>query len=133
MCPALSALSSDRIPELSEDARSAIEADEGLVELFRVLSESHPPPRLDEAAAIALRSRATLTRQFRDQLQMGYGDLARRIRLADGQRVLLDEREWSIERVARAVGYATAFSFSRAFQAHFDMTPAEFRELILGN
>jgi transcriptional regulator GlxA family with amidase domain len=43
---------------------------------------------------------------------------------------LVDKKDWSVERVARAVGYATAYSFSRAFQAYFEMTPTEYRELV---
>jgi len=117
------------IPVTRAAVRREIEADPGLGDLLDVLAGvQQSPPRLDEAARIAGRSRATLARRFRDLFGRTYGDVARRIRLEQARRLLLAKREWTVDQIASEVGYATGYSLTRAFAARFEMTPGAYRQ-----
>ena len=49
-----------------------------------------------------------------------------RVRAARAARLLLTH-DWTVERIARQVGYGDARAFRRAFKRYFGATPAEFR------
>ncbi len=49
-----------------------------------------------------------------------------RVRTARAARLLLTQ-DWTVDRVARQVGYGDARAFRRAFKRYFQVTPAEFR------
>ncbi|GAB3708341.1 AraC family transcriptional regulator [Mariniluteicoccus flavus] len=81
------------------------------------------PERL--AADVGL-SRATFTKRFREVVGVPPGEYARRTRLARAADALRDEH-LTVEAVGRRFGYATPFSFSAAFKAHFGTSPSAHR------
>ncbi|NLR74385.1 GlxA family transcriptional regulator [Leeia aquatica] len=86
------------------------------------------PLDVDQLAARALMSRRTFQRRFVDATgQTVQQWLAQeRVRLACQ---LLEGGDWPVERVAQAVGFATALSLRQHFQRHLGITPAAWRKL----
>jgi AraC-like DNA-binding protein len=88
------------------------------------------PLNIEELAGVAAMSPSTLTRAFR--AAVGRTPLAhvRRLRMERAQHLLLTS-EMSLEAVATDLGYADAFSFSKAFRRETGVSPGRARWLPL--
>lgn len=67
-------------------------------------------------------SRASLANKFRDSLGITPLDYLSRIRIEKGKK-LLEESNYTLEEVARNVGYSNAFSFSKAYKRIRGVSP----------
>jgi AraC family transcriptional activator of mtrCDE len=72
-------------------------------------------------------SRATLARQFQEQLGRSASDLLAEIRMALAGNEL-KKSSLSTGAVAEAVGYQSEAAFQRAFKSHMGVTPAQWRK-----
>jgi AraC-like DNA-binding protein len=77
---------------------------------------------VDDMAAGCRLPRSTFCERYRAARGEAPGSFLRRERL-ELARGLLPEPGWSIERIARHVGYAGVPTFTRAFRAHYGMAP----------
>lgn len=101
------------------------------VPLERVLQHMrlyyHKPLRVSELADIAGMSPSHFNRVFRASLGASPIDWLRHYRIAQARRRLLESTD-PIKDVARQVGYADQFYFSKDFKRFTAMTPTAFRE-----
>jgi AraC-like DNA-binding protein len=90
--------------------------------------ETNPgyPWRVDELAARAALSRAAFSRRFKQGTGMSPLAYLTRIRMVKALALLRDEGE-TVERVAAAVGYESAFAFSRRFKELYGQPPSSYR------
>lgn len=82
---------------------------------------------LDEMAAVAQTSRATLVRDFRKLGQMAPLTFLAELRLGLG-RQLLAETPRPLADIAFEVGYQSPTAFARAFHRHFGLAPSDVRQ-----
>ena len=82
-------------------------------------------PNADAIAAALKMSRRTLARRL-DRLATSFSDVAERARRTMAERYLR-ETTWPVTHVARALGYADAPTFSRAFKRWHGTSPGAFR------
>jgi AraC-like DNA-binding protein len=82
-------------------------------------------PRVSELAETLGVSRGTLIKQVKNLKGTTPGAYFKAAQLTRAKRFLL--RGWSIERAARAAGYATKRTFYRSFHEATGTTPAAFR------
>ncbi|HMU84441.1 MAG TPA: AraC family transcriptional regulator [Leptospiraceae bacterium] len=91
-----------------------------------VLDSVHRKPAhawtLDGLARMVGMSRASLASRFRGAMGMTVMDYVARLRL-DAGRVLLEDESMTLEDAAQAVGYSSAFAFSKAFKRVFGRSP----------
>ena len=109
--PWLSALEDPRLSEVVE----------------AILDHPEQSYTLESLADIAAMSRATFVRHFEKSFQRTPMDYLRDIRLRRGAQ-LLQTSELPVETVAGKVGYASRSHFSRAFNEHYGVSPADFRK-----
>jgi len=81
--------------------------------------------RMEEVAAYFGCSAATLRRKL-DAENASFRNLLEEVRLSHGLG-MLQESNWTITRVAQAVGYDSASRFSERFSLRFGLTPTELR------
>lgn len=67
-------------------------------------------------------SRASLANKFRESLGITPLDYLSRVRIEKGRR-LLQEKNYTLEEIARKVGYSNAFSFSKAYKRVRGVSP----------
>ena len=84
------------------------------------------PIDLDAWARVAAMSRRTFTRQFRDHTGTSPKQWLLEQRLMQA-RLLLESTSHTVERVAAAVGFATAASLRQHFATRYGTTPARHR------
>lgn len=84
------------------------------------------PWTLDSLAASVGVSRATLANRFRDSLGLTPMDYLARLRIEKGKK-LLKENDFSLEEVARKVGYSSSFAFSKAYKRFHGLSPSHDR------
>lgn len=84
------------------------------------------PIGVPDIAAVARMSRQGLNKAFRNNLGRTPGEELRRIRLMHARRLLM-ETEWTLDRIADAVGYSSANSLCIVFQRAFGHTPSSLR------
>lgn len=84
-------------------------------------------PTLAKAFALSTRQ---LSRLCRSALGQSPAALVQRLRLDDARRRLLDRRP-SVEEVSRAVGFASADAFGRAFEKSFGVSPSSYQARFL--
>ena len=98
--------------------------------LARAIAAMHERPAADwqvhDLAKLAGMSRATFARRFDAAVGTSPAAFLQRLRLEAAER-LLKESDASIAEVARAVGYQSEFSFSRAFKRHTGVPPSAAR------
>lgn len=82
---------------------------------------------LDRLAALAAFSRFHFHRVFRAWTGETVHDFVRRRRLESAGALLSGEPQASIATVAHRVGFDSPASFTRAFRAHYGMTPTAWR------
>lgn len=101
------------------------------IQLERVLQHMrlyyHKPLRVSELADIAGMSPSHFNRVFRSALGASPIDWLRHYRIAQAKRRLLESTD-PIKDVARQVGYADQFYFSKDFKRFTALTPTAFRE-----
>lgn len=85
------------------------------------------PLSRDAMAKVAGVSVRHLDRLFTDQLEIGFLEAYRNVRL-DHARRLLEQSPLLISEIAFATGFSSAGHFSKAFTARFSSTPSRFRE-----
>jgi transcriptional regulator GlxA family with amidase domain len=90
------------------------------------LSRLGQPIDLDAWARVAAMSRRTFTRQFRDHTGTSPKQWLLEQRLMQA-RLLLESTSHTVERVATAVGFATAASLRQHFATRYGTTPARHR------
>ena len=83
---------------------------------------------LDELAACAHASRASLVRMFRKQIRQAPLEFLLGLRMEAARRQLTTTSE-TLGNIAAAIGYQSESAFSRAFRRHFGMPPGEARHL----
>lgn len=69
-----------------------------------------------------------LSRRFREELGVTFTDYVIKYRIEKAKALLLKHPEWSIGRVAEAVGFTSQHHFSNSFRKYENVTPTEFRE-----
>jgi AraC-like DNA-binding protein len=74
-------------------------------------------------------SRATLANRFKETLGATPMEYLARLRIDKGKHLLADDRI-SLEEVARAVGYSSAFAFSKAYKRIHGIAPIQHRDTI---
>lgn len=79
------------------------------------------------AASIGI-SRATLANRFKETLGSTPMEYLAKLRIEKGKQLLADNRN-SLEEVARAVGYSSAFAFSKAYKRIKGISPIEHRDI----
>ncbi len=87
----------------------------------------HRPAKLSELAQLCGVSESTLARGFRAATGDSLTDYLVKLRLEKGA-ALLRENEWSVQEVARRVGFRSSGYFSRMFRRKFKITPHEYRQ-----
>lgn len=90
----------------------------------RVLHEHTQAPSLEQLARLVGINRCKLAVGFKHLFGLTIGEYHRDLRL-ERARELLEARELSVGRVATAVGYADAGSFSKAFRARYGHLPSQ--------
>jgi AraC family transcriptional activator of mtrCDE len=95
--------------------------------LAAMFNEPARPWSLPDLARLCNMSRATLARQFRDNLGRSANDLLTDIRMALAANEL-KKPSMSTGAVAEAVGYQSEAAFQRAFKSHMGRTPAQWRK-----
>src|ERR1043166_6665171 len=90
------------------------------------------PPRVQELADCLGISRMTLTRWFRDTLQMTPAAFLR-MECVSRAASLLDRTSLSTTAIAYRTAFGTRRTFYRAFRRHTAMTPAQFRKRLARN
>lgn len=83
---------------------------------------------LPDLARLCNMSRATLARQFQEQLGRSASDLLTDIRMTLAANELR-KSSLSTGAVAEAVGYQSEAAFQRAFKSHMGVTPAQWRKM----
>ena len=83
---------------------------------------------LPDLARLCNMSRATLARQFQEQLGRSASDLLTDIRMTLAANEL-KKSSISTGAVAEAVGYQSEAAFQRAFKNHMGVTPAQWRKM----
>ncbi|MBK6609264.1 MAG: cupin domain-containing protein [Leptospiraceae bacterium] len=73
-------------------------------------------------------SRATLANRFKETLGSSPMEYLARLRIEKGKQLLADDR-MSLEEVARAVGYSSAFAFSKAYKRIQGFSPIQHRDI----
>ena len=89
------------------------------------LAEVREAPTLTELAKLCSMSVRQLTRGFRASRGCSIGDYITQSRIDTAKRLLANED--SIKAIARAMGFASASSFSYAFRRGAGVTPRQFR------
>lgn len=84
---------------------------------------------LDTLAKSVGVSRASLAARFKQALGLPVMDYILRLRLERG-RLLLDETDSNLEEISRAVGYSSAFAFSKAYKRIYGEAPQTTRRNI---
>ncbi|MBU6269300.1 MAG: AraC family transcriptional regulator [Sphingomonadales bacterium] len=92
------------------------------------LGEIAPPPTLEELARLSRLSVRQLTRGFRASRQCSIGAFAIEKRMDNARRLLASDMP--ITRIAGALGFASAASFSTAFSKATGRCPREFRAIL---
>jgi transcriptional regulator GlxA family with amidase domain len=95
------------------------------------LSRLDQPITLDDWSRVAAMSRRTFTRQFRDRTGTSPQQWLLEQRLTHA-RVLLESTTHTVDRVATAVGFATAASLRQHFAERYGTTPARHRAAFAG-
>jgi len=90
-------------------------------------SEYERPLRLKELAERANLSVSQFCELFRRYFGVGAHEYLRRHRMHQAA-YLLRDRNTAVKEVARRVGYANAFSFSKLFKEHFGVSPTGLRQ-----
>lgn len=114
--------------QYSEPLRNQEHAPDRLADLLAWI-DGHPAANLD-SSALAQRARISvrqLSRCFRDPLGCTPAEYVGRSRLAMACRLLVDERR-AMGSIAHLSGYASANGFRRAFERHYGLSPAQYRE-----
>jgi AraC family transcriptional regulator len=93
------------------------------------LAEVREAPTLAELARICNMSVRQLTRGFRASRGCSIGDYINQSRIDTAKRLLAGED--SVKAIARAMGFASASSFSYAFRRGAGVTPRQFRTRVL--
>jgi AraC-like DNA-binding protein len=83
--------------------------------------------QLSELAAVAGFERTHFSRIFRETIGMSFSAWDRRLRVQLARR-LLDETDWPIKTIARAVGYCDVTTFERNFRKIEGVAPKAYRE-----
>lgn len=92
-----------------------------------ILSNWHRPFSQEELAHTVGLSREHVNRRFRELYEISPGQFTMRIRM-ERAHLLLKVSQCSIEDVALQCGYTSLSSFGRAFRAHYQMSPREYRD-----
>lgn len=92
----------------------------------RVLQDQTQAPSLERLARLVGINRCKLAIGFKHLFGVTIGEYHRDLRL-EKAREMLEARELSIGRVATAVGYSDAGSFSKAFRARYGYLPSRIR------
>jgi AraC-like DNA-binding protein len=95
--------------------------------ITRLRQAPHERVSLDRAAAIAGLSPDYFSRLFAQELQMPFREYAIRLRL-ERSRSLLEETDLRIGEIARQLGYADVYLFSRQFKDYFGCSPSQARQ-----
>lgn len=96
-------------------------------EIIRYIVENCDRPlTAGELAARAGWSPDHLTRLIKRVTGDTVQEYVGRVRTAKAARLLLTQ-DWTVDRIAKQVGYGDARAFRRAFKRYFNVTPAEFR------
>lgn len=110
------------------DAPDILDRQSRLLPVLRLLRERFADPwTVDEIAAMAQLSRASLHRQFMRLTGVSPIEYVRRLRLDDAAWRLLNMPD-SVARISSAVGYANQFHFSREFSRRFGAPPSVYRQ-----
>lgn len=92
-----------------------------------IMSQPGQPHTVESLAEVANMSRATFARHFEQCFGRTPMDYVRDARLRRAAQ-LLQVSGTSIDGVASKVGYSSRSHFSRAFQSHYGVSPADFRK-----
>ncbi len=114
------------LAEREGSGRSALLAP-SLAEALAFLHDHlHRDIGLDDLCAAANLSRTTLSDRFQETLGVSPIRYLRLTRLARAAELLRNGGS-GLEKIARAVGYSSASTLSRAFRREYDMSPGEYR------
>ena len=83
-------------------------------------------PDIDDLSRTAFFSKYHFQRVFREVCGRSVGEYVRARRMTQASEILL-HTDWSMDRVAEAVGYQSPRTFRKAFVFHYGMAPAEYR------
>ena len=92
--------------------------------IYLNISEALSAQSIAHAVSI---SKSSLESKFEQVYNLGIMQFARRIRLRQSKRILLETID-SIAEIASAVGYPDFRSFERVFGKEYDMNPTEYRK-----
>lgn len=81
---------------------------------------------IDEAAGMVGKSRAWLTRKFKEEMGQSLGEYQAYLRLQEAKR-LLRYTDMSLSEIAGALGFSSQAYFQSFFKKAADLTPLEFR------
>ena len=74
------------------------------------------------------KSKSTLTKHFRKEMQMSVQEYLSSIVLFEASRLLLKGEE-KISHISERLGFSDQFYFSRCFKKAFGVTPREYRKI----
>ena len=99
---------------------------EAVITVLRYVEEHYRDGSLSEIAEQLHYELHSLSRLIRQKTGKNYTDLVQEKRLS--QTVwFLNNTDWNIDEIARAVGYENMTYFHRLFQEHFGMSPRKYR------
>jgi AraC-like DNA-binding protein len=122
----LAALSAPPTEEYSERELRCLDAARQLL-----TAQLAPAPALKKIARTVGMSEKALTRGFKAIYGETLFDFSLRCRMQYAL-TLLRDRNWSVDRVSEAVGYAHPTSFTAAFRRHFRLRPIDMKRLKAG-
>jgi transcriptional regulator GlxA family with amidase domain len=105
------------LPALPSKAPAALQATSKLI-----AADLAAPDPLGQAEALTGLSRRQLERLFRAHLRTSPARHLRALRLAKGRRLLRDTL-WTVDRIARFVGFANQAHFCRLYRHRYGQSP----------
>lgn len=95
--------------------------------VLAVIAAPEEPWTLESMAGRGFLSRATFARHFARAYHLTPQAWLTQLRMALAARLLLAERQWTVDRVAAQCGFQSLASFSKAFKKRYGVTPGEWR------
>ncbi|WP_318392116.1 AraC family transcriptional regulator [Enterobacter sp.] len=100
--------------------------------VLAVLADPSQPWTMESMAGRCFLSRATFARHFARCYHQTPQAWLTQLRMALAARLLIQERSQTVDAIAARCGFLSLASFSKAFQRHYELTPAHYRKTRAG-
>lgn len=94
----------------------------------------HPDFKLTDVREFLPLNRSYLSRIFNEGFGESFSNVIRRLRIADAERLLINNPELPINRIGEMTGFSGSSAFNRAFvTSHNGLTPLQYRKKMVKN